>query len=189
MSLNSRTATCGPGLLQRLVRFGAGRPSPLAARNLGLVGHPVASYCTRGVRCRCPFCFWCGEPRLTPDGSIGLGSVFGPPVGDRGPSCRARLRRIPFGRLMPLPTPPPNAAVSRPREPTSIIAQAPCGSTFGVRADPPTAAKQHPDPQTPSWTRRDHFHPTASHKTSCVPYGLLRLFAFKRSSLGGVGRC
>ena len=70
---------------------GAGQPSTQAFRNLGLVGLPAAAYCTSGVRCRCPLCFWCCEPRAPPDGSIGLGSVFGPLVGDsRRPALLVR---------------------------------------------------------------------------------------------------
>ena len=90
-----------------------GIPAPSPARNLGLARLPSDAYSTRGVRRRCPYGFWCCEPCAPPVGSTGLGSVFGPPVGDRRLPRSSRPRRIPFGRLTPLPTPPPNAL--RPR--------------------------------------------------------------------------
>ena len=86
-----------------------GGPAP-AGKELGAGPAPRSpSYSIVGVRRRCPLCFWCCEPCARPDGSIGLGSVFGPPVGDRRLIPLAGPRRIPFGRLTPLPTPPPNA--------------------------------------------------------------------------------
>src|SRR5262249_19253786 len=96
------------GLLQRLVRGGAGWPCPQPARNWGWPGSPWLLF-YRGVRRRCPYGFWCCEPCAPPVGSIGLGSVFGPPVGDRRLPRLTGPRRILFGRLPPLPPPPPNA--------------------------------------------------------------------------------
>ena len=49
------------------------------------------------------------SPRAPPAGSTGLGSVFSPPVVDHRLPRWTRPRWIPFGRLTPLPTPPPNA--------------------------------------------------------------------------------
>ena len=98
-----------------LGRGGAGQPSLQAAKNLGLVDLPAAAYCTTRVRCRCPFGFWCCEPRAPPVGSLGLGGVFGPPVGDAPLSFDDR-GAIPLGRLCLLPTPPSDAAFFIGRE-------------------------------------------------------------------------
>src|SRR5262249_21743810 len=105
-----------------------------------------------------------------PVGSIGLGSVFGPPVGDRRLPRSPRPRRIPFGRLTPLPTPPPKAARPPPVGSRSASPRQPCGSLFGLRAEAAAAVTQHhPGAQTfPHPPRRSCPNPFAVYDLTSI---------------------
>ncbi len=80
-----------------------------------------------------------------PGGSIGLGSVFGPLVGDDRLPRMSKSRSIPFGRLVPLPT-PRRTPLFRSREksvlPASPIKRGP------VRGAPKCESAPHATTQT-----------------------------------------
>lgn len=82
---------------------------PQPVKELGLARLPYASYSRRAFGVGARTVSGAASICAPPFGSIGLGSVFGPPVGDRRLPRSTWPCRIPFGRLTPLPTPPPNA--------------------------------------------------------------------------------
>jgi hypothetical protein len=82
---------------------------PPAVKELGLAGRPRAAILPMAFGADARMVSGAVSLCAPPVCSTGLGSVFGPPVGDRHPPRQARPRRIPLGRLTPLPTLPPNA--------------------------------------------------------------------------------
>src|SRR5262249_45439105 len=95
---------------------------PLAhhARNLGRSG-----YLTSSARRRCPFRFWCNEPTRSARWFDWAGERFSAhSFGDRRPPPTSRSRWIPLGRLVPVPTPPPDALC--PWFPCPLLWRLPC---------------------------------------------------------------
>ena len=90
---------------------------PQPAGNLGLAWPPVRPILSLAFGVDARYVSGAVSLVLRPMVRLGRGAFFGPPVGDRRLSRLARPRRIPFGRLTPLPTPPPNAL--RPARPSA----------------------------------------------------------------------
>ena len=127
---------------------------------------------------------------LRPVVRLGWGAFFGSLVGDRRLSSRcARSRWIPFGRLTPLPTPPPNAA--RPPSPSSSFVQLYTSQhTVPVSVRGARPAAYHPPTALslpPCRTRffRDRFSQTLCRIRLNNQYGPIGISPPKRSSLGG----
>ena len=126
---------------------------------------------------------------LRPVVRLGWGAFFGSLVGDRRLSSRcARSRWIPFGRLTPLPTPPPNAA--RPPSPSSSFVQLYTSQhTVPVSVRGARPAAYHPPTALslpPCRTRffRDRFSQTLCRIRLNNQYGPIGISPPKRSSLG-----
>src|SRR5262249_55022625 len=96
-------AICRRRLLQRLVRDSAGLRRPTKPGTGSIYYLSAFDVDARSVSGAVSIC-------APPAGSTGLGSVFGPPVGDRRMSCLARPRWIPFGRLPPFAASPAECA-------------------------------------------------------------------------------
>ena len=141
MSCGPREPTCPAAQVKRLVRGGCwATQHPPRTRNLGLVGLPAAATVrvAFGADARCVF--GAASLRARPDGSIGLGSVFGPPVGDGRPSCLPVRGRSHWDGWVPRRL--PRRASFRPRSPPTM--------ECAMVARKTAARKTRPQPAAPS---------------------------------------
>ena len=91
-----------------------GSPAPLC-QELGPGSSRCFFYPIASVRCRGPLRIWCLELLLGPLVRLGWGAFSAHSFGDHRLPHLVGPRWIPLGRLVPLPTPPPDAL--RPRFP------------------------------------------------------------------------
>src|SRR4051812_19155593 len=101
--MNSQNRRRGPGLLQRLVRGPCRGPAPQCQE---LAVPLILGW---GVRRRYPFRRWCSEPQGSARWFDWVEERFRPTrLVTTAAWLAPRRRLIPLGRLVPLPTPPPD---------------------------------------------------------------------------------